>query len=150
LNTLIDPQSGWQLLGGFGINDNHEVVGYGYHNGSDNNHLRAYKLKLPDLSPCPPADSCHLPTTRDLLTGVCPNPTPKPDGTACEDGSSCTGPDICQAGVCNSGAVVNPACLPAPWFAAAKQAGLLPSGYLTPTIYEPIGDPANIDITDPH
>src|SRR5262252_4989685 len=74
LNTLIDPQSGWLLLGGFAINDNHEVVGYGYHNGFDNSHLRAYKLKLPDLSPCPPPDSCHQQGTRDVLTGQCSNP----------------------------------------------------------------------------
>src|SRR5262249_25500118 len=65
LNTLVDPQSGWSLLTAWGINNNHEVVGFGAHNGASH----AYKLTLPDLSDCP-TDSCHV-TVRDPLTGAC-------------------------------------------------------------------------------
>jgi hypothetical protein len=95
LNTLIDPQSGWTLLSAWAINDHHEVVGFGLHDGG----YRAYKLTLPDLSPCRPTDSCHTAGTRDLLTGVCPNAA-KPDGSACDDGNVCTQGDVCTAGTC--------------------------------------------------
>src|SRR5262249_23598472 len=68
LNSLIDPASGWTLLSAWGINENHEVVGFGLHGTG----YRAYKLTLPDLSPCPPpVNSCHRQGTRDLLTGLC-------------------------------------------------------------------------------
>jgi hypothetical protein len=101
LNDLIDPASGWDLKAAFGINDSGEVVGYGYHNGSDNNHARAFKLTLPDLSPCPPpTDACRTtPGVKNLLTGICSYP-PKANGTACDDGNACTQGDACQAGVC--------------------------------------------------
>src|SRR5262249_18897604 len=44
-------------------------------------------------------DACHLPGTRDLLTGICSNPA-KPDGAECVDGQICTQTETCQAGVC--------------------------------------------------
>jgi RHS repeat-associated protein len=94
LNTLVDPESGWNLLAGFGINDNHEVVGYGTHNGAQ----RAYKLKLPNLGPCPLPDTCHT-GVRDLLTGACTY-VAKPNGAACNDGNACTQGDVCTAGIC--------------------------------------------------
>ncbi len=81
LTGLIDPDSGWHLVSATGINDHHDVVGWGYHNGMP----RAFKLTLPDMSanPCPPpSDSCHLPGQRDLLSGVCSYPE-APDGGAC-------------------------------------------------------------------
>jgi len=94
LNTLVDPQSGWTLKAGFAINDNHEVVGYGVHGGQN----RAYKLKLPDLGPCPLQNSCSS-GVRDLLSGTC-SYTVKPDGAACDDGNACTMGDACTAGAC--------------------------------------------------
>ena len=94
LNTLIDPQSGWTLKGGFAINDNHEVVGYGVHGGV----YRAYKLKLPDLGPCPLENSCRT-GVRDALTGAC-SYTEKANGAACDDGNACTQGDVCTNGTC--------------------------------------------------
>jgi RHS repeat-associated protein len=144
LGSLVDPQSGWDLRVGFDINDNHQVVGYGYHNGQP----RAFRMTLPDLSPCPPPTNvCQLQGTRDPLTGAC-SYAAKPDNTVCDDGSDCTGFDACHSGTCSS-PITNPACVAPAWVGDAKQAGLLPSGYLTPTIYPPIGDAANININDP-
>lgn len=40
LNTLIDPQSGWELQSGKGINDSGQITGIGYLNGS----IHAYIL----------------------------------------------------------------------------------------------------------
>jgi probable HAF family extracellular repeat protein len=42
LNGSLPPDSGWNLLNAFGINDNGVIVGNGYHNGE----LRAYSLTL--------------------------------------------------------------------------------------------------------
>jgi RHS repeat-associated protein len=110
LNPLIDPQSGWTLLGGWAINDHDEVVGYGTHNGV----YRAFMLTLPDLGPCPPPDSCHLPGgTRNILTGVCSYPA-KPDGTACNDSLACTQSETCQAGVCQPPSPARPVVLNLP------------------------------------
>jgi len=95
LNTVIDPQSGWTLLAAFAINDHHEVVGYGVRAGTPGYH--AYKLQLPDLSPCA-TDACHV-AVRDPLTGACSS-TAKPDGTVCDDGNACTTGDVCTAGMC--------------------------------------------------
>ena len=61
LNDLVDPNSGWILSDAFAINNNREVVGRGYFNGQE----RAFKMTLPDLSPCPPVDSCHAPALRN-------------------------------------------------------------------------------------
>ena len=96
LNTLVDPQSGWSLNAAYAINDNHEVVGFGFHDGG----YHAYKLKLPNLSPCA-TDACHV-ATRDPLTGACSS-TPKPDGTTCDDGNVCTTGDVCTNGTCGGG-----------------------------------------------
>ena len=41
---------------------------------------------------------------------MCTNP-PRPDGTACNDGSACTQTDTCMAGVCTG---MNPVTCPAP------------------------------------
>ena len=99
LNSLIDPDSGWHLIMATSINDNHDVVGYGINNDGVQ---RAFKLTLPDLSPCqPPADSCHVQGQRNLLTGVCSNP-PIADGTVCIDGNICTQGETCQAGTCQA------------------------------------------------
>jgi RHS repeat-associated protein len=102
LNSLIDPHSGWILAIANGINDKHEVVGYGFYHDDQ---LRAFKLTLPDLNqdPCPPpSDSCHTRGHRDLLTGLCSN-APVADGAACDDGNACTQTDTCVAGVCTGG-----------------------------------------------
>jgi hypothetical protein len=104
LNTLIDPQSGWTLKAGSAINDNHEVVGYGVHDGV----YRAYKLKLPDLGPCPLQNNCRT-GVRDPLTGVCAY-TVSQDGAACDDGNACTQSEVCAAGVCQGGTTF--ACVP--------------------------------------
>jgi RHS repeat-associated protein len=93
LTSLTDPNSGWHLILASGINDNHEVVGYGSLNGV----IRAFKLTLPDLSPCPPpADSCHTPGQRNLLTGACSNPP-------VTDGSGCGGITVSVLGVAQEG-----------------------------------------------
>ena len=58
---------------------------------------------------CPAPDQCHDPGTCNPSTGVCSNP-PKPNGSACDDGSACTQTDTCQGGTCTGGnAVVCPA-----------------------------------------
>lgn len=44
-------------------------------------------------------DDCNTATCRQS-DGVCINPTPKANGTTCNDANLCTSPDTCQAGVC--------------------------------------------------
>src|SRR5829696_8551773 len=46
------------------------------------------------------ADQCQNPGTCDPLTGQCSAPTPKANGTGCNDGDACTQTDTCQGGVC--------------------------------------------------
>jgi len=58
---------------------------------------------------CTALDPCHVAGTCDPATGACSNP-PKPDGTSCTDGKSCTGPDTCQSGVCAGPCQVGKAC----------------------------------------
>ncbi len=82
LNDFVDPASGWNLQGAFSINNSREVVGWGYLDG----HQRAFKMTLPDMSPCPGADLCHTPGIRDLRTGACPAPTVIPGTVACQEG----------------------------------------------------------------
>jgi cysteine-rich repeat protein len=48
---------------------------------------------------CEATDSCHDPGACNPATGVCSS-APKPDGTACSDGSACTRRDSCRAGTC--------------------------------------------------
>lgn len=43
LNTLLPPESGWELVTALGINDHGQVVGSGRHNGASH----AYRLTLP-------------------------------------------------------------------------------------------------------
>jgi MYXO-CTERM domain-containing protein len=54
---------------------------------------------------CPGADQCNDASTCDPSTGMCSNGA-KADGTLCEEGDLCTGPDACQAGACKAGASV--------------------------------------------
>ena len=82
LNDFVDPASGWNLQGAFSINDSREVVGWGYLDG----HQRAFKMTVPDMSPCSGADLCHTPGIRDLRTGACPAPTVIPGTVACQEG----------------------------------------------------------------
>jgi uncharacterized repeat protein (TIGR01451 family) len=56
---------------------------------------------------CTPSDQCHLAGTCNPETGACSN-QPAPDGTACNDGNTCTRNDACQAGICLGSA--DPAC----------------------------------------
>ena len=59
---------------------------------------------------CSAADQCHTAGTCDPATGTCSSPA-RPNGTPCDDGSACTRPDTCQAGVCtgaNAGACAAP------------------------------------------
>jgi hypothetical protein len=53
---------------------------------------------------CAIQDSCHTAGTCNPQTGVCSNPA-KPDGSTCNDGKTCTGPDTCSTGVCGGGAL---------------------------------------------
>jgi MYXO-CTERM domain-containing protein len=50
---------------------------------------------------CPPADQCH--TQAVCSGGACPANPNKPNGTPCDDGSTCTSVDTCQNGVCTGG-----------------------------------------------
>ena len=45
------------------------------------------------------SDQCHEAGTCDPASGACSDPA-APDGTACTDTVSCSGPDVCDAGVC--------------------------------------------------
>ncbi len=94
LNKYVDPASGWVLPAAYSINDKREVVGVGYLNGQP----RAYKMKVPDLRPCPIA-ACRGPAIRDPRTGLCSS-TVLADGASCDDGSACTQTDTCHGGVC--------------------------------------------------
>jgi RHS repeat-associated protein len=85
LTSLVAPSANWGLAAAVSINDQGEVVGYGYHNGQ----VRAFKLTLPDMKPCDaPTNLCQGPAVRDLLTGQCSYPT-LPSGTVCR---AATGP----------------------------------------------------------
>jgi hypothetical protein len=53
---------------------------------------------------CSPLDQCHVAGTCDTSTGLCSNPA-APDGTPCDDGSTCTSPDTCHAGTCTGSPV---------------------------------------------
>ena len=54
---------------------------------------------------CAAGDQCHNAGTCDPTTGLCFNPN-KANGTACNDGVNCTGPDICTDGTCGGDPVV--------------------------------------------
>jgi hypothetical protein len=54
---------------------------------------------------CTAQDQCHNAGICDTTTGACSNPA-KPDNTPCSDGNQCTGPDVCQSGICVSGGPV--------------------------------------------
>ncbi|MBT9561023.1 MAG: hypothetical protein IV100_33675 [Myxococcales bacterium] len=51
---------------------------------------------------CAASDACHLPGTCDPATGACSDPV-APNGTPCDDGTACTGPDACIVGICMPG-----------------------------------------------
>jgi hypothetical protein len=96
LDRMVDPSLGWTMSAAFSINDNDEIVGLGNKNGVP----RAFLMKIPDLRPCPASpDQCRVAGTRDPATGECIRP-PAVDGTACDDGNSCTGNDQCHVGEC--------------------------------------------------
>ena len=61
---------------------------------------------------CTALDPCHVAGTCDPSTGACSNPA-APDGTACNDGNTCTRTDACQAGACIGGSPVTCAALDA-------------------------------------
>jgi TolB protein len=48
---------------------------------------------------CSARDQCHEAGTCDPASGACSDPA-APDGTACDDTDTCSGPDVCDAGVC--------------------------------------------------
>src|SRR6185436_4448607 len=48
---------------------------------------------------CNPQDQCHAAGTCNPSTGTCSNPV-LADGSACNDGNNCTGPDVCSGGTC--------------------------------------------------
>jgi hypothetical protein len=52
---------------------------------------------------CPTPEECHDAGTCDPATGLCSDPSAKPDGTACDDGDACTQTDTCAGGVCIGG-----------------------------------------------
>lgn len=55
---------------------------------------------------CAAMDACHDAGVCDKVTGLCSNPE-KPEGTVCDDGNACTVNDVCIAGGCTAGAVVD-------------------------------------------
>jgi probable HAF family extracellular repeat protein len=86
LNELVLMPPGWVLESADGINDNDEVIGIA--SSVSQGLRRAYKVKVPNL----PATIC----------------VGQPNGTACDDGNSCTQTDVCQGGLCagsNNGTV---------------------------------------------
>ena len=54
---------------------------------------------------CAASDQCHNAGTCNPVNGTCSNPA-KANGTACNDGDSCTQTDTCQAGACAGGSPV--------------------------------------------
>jgi hypothetical protein len=57
---------------------------------------------------CTAQDQCHTAGTCNASTGICSNPAVA-NGTACNDGNTCTRTDTCQSGVCQgSDAIVCP------------------------------------------
>ncbi|MEO5766746.1 MAG: RHS repeat-associated core domain-containing protein [Polyangia bacterium] len=99
LNDFVDPNSGWVLSEARDINNtNHEVVGFGTHGTLG---MRAFKMKVPDLSPCPASTNlCQQASgTRDPITGLC-SLSNIADGTACNDGNASTILDTCRSGTC--------------------------------------------------
>ena len=48
---------------------------------------------------CAASDQCHVAGTCDPASGACSDPA-APDGTACTDTVTCSGADVCDAGVC--------------------------------------------------
>ncbi len=55
---------------------------------------------------CAALDACHDAGVCDKVTGLCSNPE-KPEGTACDDGNLCTLSDVCIAGTCTAGGIVD-------------------------------------------
>ena len=55
---------------------------------------------------CSGTSACTTAGTCNPMTGMCTGGTPKPNGTACDDGSKCTSNDSCTAGTCGGVAVV--------------------------------------------
>jgi hypothetical protein len=49
---------------------------------------------------CPGADQCNFAGLCDPSSGACPPPTPKADGTLCNDNNICTMNDACMGGMC--------------------------------------------------
>ena len=52
-----------------------------------------------DAVVCLASDQCHVAGTCDPASGACSDPA-APDGTACTDTVTCSGADVCDAGVC--------------------------------------------------
>jgi RHS repeat-associated protein len=100
LNDYInDPH--WVLRVAQAINNRRpdgsfDVVGYGDVNGKS----RAFKMRVPNLRPCPAPDGECLISKRDLSTGLCRD-VPTDDGATCDDGDVCTSGDSCRAGQCS-------------------------------------------------
>ena len=46
-------------------------------------------------------DDCNVAGTCNPSTGMCSEPTPKADGTTCDDGDASTGADKCAMGTCS-------------------------------------------------
>jgi hypothetical protein len=59
---------------------------------------------------CSAPDDCHDPGKCNAATGLCSPPSPKVNGTGCNDGNACTLTDTCQGGVCTG---ANPKLCPA-------------------------------------
>jgi hypothetical protein len=55
---------------------------------------------------CTAKDQCHNAGKCSPSTGQCTAPL-KPNGSICNDGDACTGPDLCQSGVCTSKSAVD-------------------------------------------
>jgi RHS repeat-associated protein len=96
---------------------------------------------------CTGADQCHNAGTCNPANGTCSAPANKPENTVCDDGVTCTVQDTCHAGVCDG--PLSTFCAVPSWVGDAKQAGLLPSNYLTPELFEPIADAGDTVLNSP-
>ena len=78
LNTLIDPASGWTLTDARSISDNGNIIGYGFHSGSQ----RAFLLKLMPLQPVSLVFSPNPVTVGQATTATVTLSGPAPAGGA--------------------------------------------------------------------
>jgi TolB protein len=87
---------------------------------------------------CSASDQCHQAGTCDPASGVCSDPA-APDGTACDDTDTCSGPDVCDAGVCGHNGNPRPVIV----FASNRDPENVSGGQLVLEIYRMDADGTN-------